>query len=475
MRNLQSLFIRADGLVTANPTGEQFRLDDLENPLAYFRERLDARLSHYAHIACDVTDNCNLRCPFCINDFSNASSTKMNERHFARLVEMAPLADDEAVFVSCLCEPLLHPRLLDLLRLIPAALRDKFFLTTNLTVRRMPRSFFAELATMALHHVNVSLDSLHKDTFEHMRVNAKHQVFLDNLALISEVFSTTPGAPQLRAITVAARANVEQIPSLIETANERYRVNFYELRYPFEDGTPMGPWRDRNLLGDDEWDALVERVSAMPYRTHVSRGNSLLLCGFGQAKPAQSQWGPSPAVEDDPPVPWHLPLQLALAPARSRLHWFVATRFPAWLPAVPAVVASSATASADGTAHLSGSPGHAAVGIAALNVGRDGPVTAVPVVSGAPGLSVTICATDPETGRCRATPGRSVTATIAAHSTETFSVFVTRRASAAPLDAGAAIRVVFLSSRWLCGVLTVGVAEAPPRRQKAAASELAPS
>ena len=138
---LQSLFIRATGVVTGNPTGEQFQLDDIDDPLTFFRQRLDPRLVRYDHIACDVTDNCNLRCPFCINDFSNASSAKMQDRHFARVIEIAPLANDQSVFVSCLCEPLLHPRLLDLLKMIPAPLRVKFFLTTNLSVRRLARSF----------------------------------------------------------------------------------------------------------------------------------------------------------------------------------------------------------------------------------------------------------------------------------------------------------------------------------------------
>jgi organic radical activating enzyme len=468
-QNLQSLFIRATGLVTGNPTGEQFHLDDIDDPLTFFQERLDPRLSHYNHIACDVTDNCNLRCPFCINDFSSASAAKMHERHFARLIDIAPLGQDQAVFVSCLCEPLLHPRLLDLLKMIPPRLRNKFFLTTNLSVRPLPRSFFAELATTELHHVNVSIDSLQKDTFEQMRANAKYHVFMDNLAAISDVFSTTPGSPELRAITVAAQCNQAEIPSLIQTANDRYRVDFYELRYPFEEGTPMGSWREQNLLSDRAWRVLVDRVTAMPYLTHVSRGNSLLVCGFGQVDSAQADWGPPPVVEERPPVPWHLPLQLSLAPAWWRARQFLATRLPARLLAMPAMHISTATASGAGAVRLSGSPGHAAVGIAALNLGESGMVTVVPMIRGATGLMATVCATDPETGQCLATPAKSLTTEIAQHTTQTFTVFVVRRPVAPPITSAATLDVVFLSGKLLCGATQLDVVDSPERRQSATA------
>jgi len=164
----------------------------------------------------------------------------MHAANFSKIIQMAPLAHDQSVVVSCLCEPMLHPQLLDLLRMIPRTLREKFFLTTNLSVRRLTDSFFAELATAQLHHVNVSVDSLQKQTFEQMRVNAKYDVFLENLDTLAAVFAQIPNSPELRFITVAARSNHQEIPSLVRVANERYRVKLYEIRYPFEPGTPAG-------------------------------------------------------------------------------------------------------------------------------------------------------------------------------------------------------------------------------------------
>ena len=247
-----------------------------------------------------------------------------------------------------------------------------------------------------------------------MRVNAKYEVFVDNLAEISAVFSMTPSAPELRVITVAAQSNVGEIPRLIEEANERYRVKFYELRYPFEEGTPMGPWRDRNLLSDREWQQLVDRVTAMPYSTHVSKGDSLLVCGFGQIETAQEDWGPPPVVEKAARLPWHVSLQRSLAPLWEASRQFLANRL-GYQPALPAIHVSTATPSGDGVLRLSGSPGHAAFGIAALNLRESGTVTVVPAVRGATGLIATICATDANTGRCLETPGASVTTSIAQH------------------------------------------------------------
>src|SRR4029450_9851810 len=92
----------------------------------------------------------------------------------------------------------------------------------------------------------------------------------------------------------------------------------------------------------------------------------LLVCGFGQVDTAQANWCPPPVVEERPPAPWHLPLQPSPAPAWWRAPQFLATRFPARILAMPAMHISTATPSHDGAVRLSGSPGHAAVGIAAL-------------------------------------------------------------------------------------------------------------
>ena len=47
MIGLTSLFIRANGAITANPTAEEYHLDEIDDPVSFFQERLDSSLSHY--------------------------------------------------------------------------------------------------------------------------------------------------------------------------------------------------------------------------------------------------------------------------------------------------------------------------------------------------------------------------------------------------------------------------------------------
>jgi len=379
----------------------------------------------------------------------------MHAANFSKIIQMAPLAHDQSVFVSCLREPMLHPQLLDLLRMIPRTLREKFFLTTNLSVRRLTDSFFAELATAQLHHVNVSVDSLQKQTFEQMRVNAKYDVFLENLDTLAAVFAQIPNSPELRFITVAARSNHQEIPSLVRVANERYRVKLYEIRYPFEPGTPAGTWRSCNLLLDSEWEALVSLVMRLRYWTHVSKGTRLLRCGFGQKEVAPAGWGPQDDIVSSS-LPWHLPLQLSLGFVRRRLRRTVSKHLGWPLSSRPDIEVSVATTSADGIVHLSGS--FAAFALAATNMGHSGTVTLLPIVSDGIDLLVTVCHTEPTTGRCRTDPGGGVITRIEHKGTETFSVFLARQYPAdSPISRNAIVDVLFLNERKLCGAARVAI------------------
>jgi hypothetical protein len=84
-------------------------------------------------------------------------------------------------------------------------------------------------------------------------------------------------------------------------------------------------------------------------------------------------------------------------------------------------------------------------------------------------LMATVCATDPETGQCLATPAKSLTTEIAQHTTQTFTVFVVRRPVAPPITSAATLDVVFLSGKLLCGATQLDVVDSPERRQSATA------
>jgi len=117
----------------------------------------------------DVTDGCNLRCPFCSNDWSGPPGrTLMSEEHFRKVVEILPLFPTGGVALSCSCEPLLHPGFVGLLSAIPRRHRDRGYFSTNLALR-LPGEVLEGLAAAPLHHINVSVESLRPGVYEATR------------------------------------------------------------------------------------------------------------------------------------------------------------------------------------------------------------------------------------------------------------------------------------------------------------------
>jgi len=90
---------------------------------------------------------------------------------------------------------------------------------------------------------------------------------------------------------------------------------------------------------------------------------------------------------------------------------------------VPDVVALAATTTGDGIVNVSGTTGVGAFAVATTNLGAGGAITTA-ADSGAPGVSVSVCQTDPGSGACISGVGPAVTAAIDPGATPTFAVFV---------------------------------------------------
>ena len=92
---------------------------------------------------------------------------------------------------------------------------------------------------------------------------------------------------------------------------------------------------------------------------------------------------------------------------------------------VPDIIAVVATPSGDGIVNLPGSLGANAFAVATANVGTGGTITATADTGGAPlPVILFLCESNPATGECLSAPATSVTTSINAGATPTFSVFV---------------------------------------------------
>jgi hypothetical protein len=92
---------------------------------------------------------------------------------------------------------------------------------------------------------------------------------------------------------------------------------------------------------------------------------------------------------------------------------------------VPDIVALGATPSGDGIANIPGATGTGIFGVATVNVGAGGSITASADTGGtALPVNIVVCQTNPVTGACAAPPASSVTATINPGETPTFAAFI---------------------------------------------------
>jgi molybdenum cofactor biosynthesis enzyme MoaA len=266
-----TLQVAASGLVTAHATGATYRLSEIADPLSFFRglrrehaeQGVASDAPHYAYIAADTTHNCNLRCRFCPDDFSQATRDRMSEDHFQKLMAMAELAANGMLFLSCLYEPFLHPRFTDLLRLVPPIGREKAFFTTNLSVKRFKPDDLAGVAEANIGYVNVSVDSLHRETYEKLRVNADYDVFSENLKNLAAMFRNAPDPPKLRFISMALRSNYSEILDLARIAREEYGVAQYEVRLPFSFLHAPTEFAAYETLTAPEWARLEDRLAGL--------------------------------------------------------------------------------------------------------------------------------------------------------------------------------------------------------------------
>ncbi len=223
----------------------------------------------YEFVAADITGNCNLRCTFCINDFSHIQgNTLMKEATFEKLLALVPLVNGCNFFISCLFEPTIHPSFISFLEKIPPGYRRKIYFTTNMSTR-LSLQDFQRLSLVNIHHINISIDSLQRDTFEKLRQKAKFEHFIDNLRCLVEVFARAAHPPRLRYTTMALKPNLAEIPKLVETCAQNYLAYTHEIRHVYQVPHLSSQWKQDNLISNHDWQQLQVFAGETTYNCEV--------------------------------------------------------------------------------------------------------------------------------------------------------------------------------------------------------------
>lgn len=223
------------------------------------------QIRQYRLASCDITCNCNLRCRFCFNDFSqkNFNMTEDIFQDIFRVVPYLPEAtgmDGKGFYFSCLWEPSIHPRFLELLQMIPEKYRSRVFFTSNFA-KPYTDEMIEQLARANVNHINISIETLDGDKYKQLTggTEKNYENFFSNLEKIAAIFPKYETAPKLRFISMALKSNYQELEAIVEKCQKDYHAFVNEIRTPFE-GTYIERFQEELL--DKEEIAYLERVLA---------------------------------------------------------------------------------------------------------------------------------------------------------------------------------------------------------------------
>ncbi|MDD3012257.1 MAG: radical SAM protein [Candidatus Gastranaerophilales bacterium] len=223
---------------------------------------------YYDFISLDITSNCNLRCPFCSNDFRYIpDNINMTKKTFEKAIKLLSLAKDDRFMFSCAFEPSINPNYVQLLKMIPEEGKNKCFLTTNLSLKQ-PEETFKALAESNINYINISLDSLNPVTYESLRKGAKFDNFISNLETMVSTFKKYPNAPKIKFITMVFKQNIGELLTVAHICHSRYLAYEHEFRTPVYDTYSYidEEWAKNSVISRLEWDSLIENLSKLQYR-----------------------------------------------------------------------------------------------------------------------------------------------------------------------------------------------------------------
>jgi radical SAM protein with 4Fe4S-binding SPASM domain len=194
---------------------------------------------------------CNLACKMCRVVYREEKAPAlMSYDAFCRLLDQFPAIHE--LHLQGLGEPLLHPRFFDMVR-YAAARGIEVSTNTNLTALSERRA--EECVKSGLRRMHVSLDAAHAEAYEYIRVGARFDKVMRNLAWLNEArHRLRAEIPEIRLVAVAMRRNLEQLPALVRLAHEHevHSMSVQHLAHDFSESSLPPKYRPMRQFVDDE-------------------------------------------------------------------------------------------------------------------------------------------------------------------------------------------------------------------------------
>lgn len=160
----------------------------------------------------DITNNCNIRCIMCqtYNPFSASQTEFMDLKDF-RCSTKGMLKDWNTIQIGNIAEPTIHPQFEEFIRYIRSQFSGKIHVVTNGKLLHRYAGLFNETRCL----VQVSTDSLRKETHEYLREGSSFDALMKGLDLLD-----VDRAQVLLSFTMV-RSNIDEYGDIVKFCTDR--------------------------------------------------------------------------------------------------------------------------------------------------------------------------------------------------------------------------------------------------------------
>jgi MoaA/NifB/PqqE/SkfB family radical SAM enzyme len=165
----------------------------------------------------ELTTRCPLRCKMCCREGHHGMARKdMSLEDFRKI--LPHLRDVEAVVLEGWGESLLHPRLIDIIRLVKNEGTQVGFVTSGLP---LTDDYVSELVQAGTDFIGFSLSGATAETHDSIRVNSHLPKLMDHIRRFQEIKARQNTAfPRLHIVYLLLKNNIGELPILISLAKD---------------------------------------------------------------------------------------------------------------------------------------------------------------------------------------------------------------------------------------------------------------
>jgi MoaA/NifB/PqqE/SkfB family radical SAM enzyme len=223
---------------------------------------------HPTKLSIEITNRCNLDCVACCHNATVPAlvARDMDWSLFESTLPLISLAEEVLLFGYG--EPLMHPRIGEMITAIRRISRAKITINTNGTL--LARSRRAALIHAGIHTLVVSLDGSTQATFGSLRDGASFEGVCESVRALSSEARTEACTLRVGVEFVAMHSNIHELPALIRTARA-IGASFVRVSYLVAKSVRIEP---ESLYFHQE---LADRVFEEGARTAQTIGVDLLL------------------------------------------------------------------------------------------------------------------------------------------------------------------------------------------------------